>query len=259
MNERVAMSEMSWRTYAGKIAAGAPILLPVGSLEQHGYHMPLSVDTLIPQALAIAAARRLGAVVAPPIAYGYKSQPKSGGGQGFVGTTSLDGATLTALVRDILREFARHGCRRIAVIAGHFENTMFIIEGIDLALRDLSAAGIGDFHVIRVDYWEFISPQTFATVFGDDFPGWALEHASVMETSMMLHLHPDLVDVSQAAHDGPARFAAWDSYPAPAGYLPPSGVLSTVKGATAEKGALLFADYAAGVTATIAEAFGLTP
>ena len=259
MTKTVLMGEMTWRDYVAKVEAGAPVLLPVGSLEQHGFHMPLSVDTLIPMALATEAARRVGAIVAPPIAYGYKSQPKSGGGQHFVGTTSLDGGTLTALVRDVLRELARHGCRRIALIDGHFENAMFVIEGIDLALRDLAALDIDGLKLARIDYREFITAETQAAVFSDGFPGWALEHASIMETSMMLHLRPDLVDLGAAAHDGPARFPAWDAYPKPDGYVPPSGVLSTVKGATAAKGALLFEDYARGVAAALCATFELSP
>ena len=57
--------------------------------------------------------------------------PRQGGGP-FVGTTGLDGSTLTALLRDVVREVARHGVRRILVLDGHFENQMFTIEAINL-------------------------------------------------------------------------------------------------------------------------------
>lgn len=251
------MSDMNWREYATRIAAGQPLILPIGALEQHGYHMPMAVDTIIPLALATEVANRIGAVVAPPIAYGYKSQPRSGGGQSFPGTSSLDGLTLIAMVRDLLREFARHGCRKIALLSGHFENSMFVIEGIDLALRDLAARGVDDLKVARIDYWEFITPEVQDAVFDEGFPGWPLEHASIMETSVMLHLCPHLVDLSAAVPDGPAVFSLWDTYPEPDAKIPPSGVLSTTRGASSEKGKTLFECYAAGVEHAMRSAFSL--
>ncbi|WP_342364060.1 creatininase [Terrarubrum flagellatum] len=253
----VRMAEMTWCDYARRVDEGQPVLLPVGSIEQHGFHMPLSVDVIIPLALASEVARRVGAIVAEPFAYGYKSQPRSGGGQSFRGTTSLDGATLTALMRDLLREFARHGVRRVALIDGHFENAMFLIEGVDLALRDLAAQGVHDMKVARIDYWEFITLEAQAATFDEGFPGWALEHASIMETSMMLHLRPDLVDLSQVVEDGPAKLALWDAYPLPDGTVPSSGVLSTTRGATAAKGRMLFDVYTAGVERAVRESFAL--
>jgi len=115
--------------------------------------------------------------VAPPIAYGYKSQPRTGGGNHFPGTTSLDGRTLVNLIRDILREFVRHGVRRVMIMDSHYENEMFLIEGIDLALRELHAGGVDDMKIVKVRYFEFVSEATLKTVFPGGFPGWPLEHA----------------------------------------------------------------------------------
>ena len=135
--------------------------------------------------------RKVDGIVAPALAYGFKSQPKCGGGQHFTGTTSLDAATLIATVRDTVREFHRHGVRKLVVVNGHYENQWFLIEGIDLAMRELGpACGL---RVMRMEYWDFFTPSTLAKVFPDGFPGYALEHAAVIETSMMLHYHPDLV------------------------------------------------------------------
>ena len=63
-------------------------------------------------------AARIGALVAPAFAYGYKSQQKSGGGNHMPGTTSLDGQTVCHTVRDILKEFARHGVRKVVLVNG---------------------------------------------------------------------------------------------------------------------------------------------
>lgn len=58
----------------------------------------------------------------PTLSYGYKPQPRSGGGQTFTGTLSLDGATLTSLIEDVRRELARHAVTRLVVLDGHLEN-----------------------------------------------------------------------------------------------------------------------------------------
>jgi creatinine amidohydrolase len=92
MTRGVLISEMTWTDYDARVRGESPVvLLPVGSLEQHGPHTPLATDTIIPTAISVAVAERIGGLVAPPIAYGYKSQPRTGGGNHFSGTTSLDG------------------------------------------------------------------------------------------------------------------------------------------------------------------------
>jgi creatinine amidohydrolase len=95
------VEHMTWEEYRDAIGETF-VILPVGSLEQHGPHLPLNTDVIIPWGMAVMVAEALGALVLPAIAYGYKSHPASGGGPSFPGTTSLDGATLTSLVRDIL-------------------------------------------------------------------------------------------------------------------------------------------------------------
>ena len=100
-------------------------------------------------------AQKVGGLVAPALAYGFKSQPKCGGGQHFTGTTSLDAMTLVATVRDTVREFHRHGVRKLVVVNGHYENQWFLIEGIDLAMRELGRTAL---RVMRLEYWDFFTP-----------------------------------------------------------------------------------------------------
>src|SRR6478752_3463849 len=95
--QTVFAAELSWPDYDARVRDGStPILLPVGSMEQHGHHMPMNVDVLLPVEFARRVAVATGALVAPPFTYGYKSHQKSGGGNHLPGTTSLDGATLVA-------------------------------------------------------------------------------------------------------------------------------------------------------------------
>ena len=242
MKNTVFLAELTWPEAQEQIASGAPVILPVGATEQHGRHMALNVDVVIPTAIAERAARRFGGLVAPTIAYGNRSQPRSGGGPGFPGTVNLTAHTLSLVVRDVLTNLFRQKVRRIIVLNGHYENVWPVIEGIELALDAIGRDHCDGLIVLRIDHWELIRPDTLARVFPDGYPGIELEHASVIETSMMLALRPDLVDLSKALHDGPARFPPYDRYPVPPAEVPASGVLSLTAGSSAEKGNWLLAD-----------------
>jgi creatinine amidohydrolase len=180
-----------------------------------------------------------------------------GGGQHFTGTTSLDGNNLSLMLRDVLREFARHGARRVAVVDGHYENQMFLIEGIDLAMRELRYDGVRDMKIVRLEYWDFTSNETLAKVFPEGFPGYALEHAAVMETSLSLHLYPHLVRWDKLPKDAPADFPPYDVYPTNTSWVPPSGSLSSPRSATAEKGKALFEEYVKSIAAALRKEFAV--
>ncbi len=250
------MARLTWVEYRRRIEAGAVVILPVGATEQHGHHLPLSVDATIATEVASRVAGRIGGIVAPTVAYGYKSQPRTGGGGHFPGTTGLDGSTLTAVVRDVLCRLADHGAKKLAIVDGHFENEMFLTEGVDLARRQMRAAGIEDVRIVKLRYFEDVSPATIELLWPDGYPGMALEHAALMETSMMLHLAPDLVDLAAAPEDGPASFPPYDVYPADVSRVPPSGALSSPRRATAEIGAHLLDEFVALVETAIQRELG---
>jgi creatinine amidohydrolase len=251
----VQMSRMSWQQYLAQLrGSAATVFLPVGALEQHGPHLPMGTDALLASAIAIGAASAVGGIVAPALSYGYKSQPKCGGGQHFCGTTSLDAATLIGQVRDTIREFVRHGVERLVLVNGHYENQWFMIEGIDLALRECHAPQLS---VMRLEYWDFCTAATLATVFPSGFPGFALEHAAVMETSMMLHLYPELVRLDLIPDEPAADFPPYDMYPTRTEWVPASGVLSSARGASVQKGALICSEVITRIVAAVRTEFDL--
>jgi creatinine amidohydrolase len=244
MSRTVMMSELSWPEYKRRLEEeNAIILLPVGAVEQHGYHLPLGTDWILATEMSRRAAERVGGIVAPPVMYAYKSQVRTGGGNHFCGTTSLDGTSLIAMVRDVIKEFARHGARKIAVIDGHYENEFFLTEACDVAIRDLRYDGITDIKILKMRYCEEITDEAINTTYPNGYPGLSLEHGAVFETSMMLYCFPHLVDVSRISDDPPAQFPPYDLYPAKTDRVPPSGSLSPAHGSSAEIGRMLVEEF----------------
>src|SRR5690606_15328825 len=188
--------------------------------------------------------------------YGYKSHQKSGGGNHLPGTTSLDGATLVAALKDVVKEFARHGVRKICLVNGHFENSWFIAEGIDLALRELRWDGVTDAKVVVLSYWDFVDDATIGRLYPEGFTGWDLEHGGVLETSLMLALHPELVHMDRAVHHEPASFPPYDVYPVKPEWTPASGTLSSPREASRAKGEILLEVCTKGITAALRTEFG---
>ena len=236
MRDPRLMADLTWEEFRDRAAASV-VLLPLGAVEQHGPQLPLDTDTVIPAALCLALADRLPAIVAPSFAYGYKSQPNTGGGISFPGTTSFDGATFSGCVRDIVRDLIRQGVRSIALINGNYENTYFAIEGIDLALRDSgSPAGV---KVLHVNWWEQLTAPQLDAVFSGSFPGWEAEHAGVVETSLMMHLDPDRVEADRIPAPKRMPLPTYTILPEPVGLVPESGVLASAENSTAAIGASL--------------------
>jgi creatinine amidohydrolase len=253
--DSVFWAELPWPAVERRVAAGAPVFLPVGATEQHGRHMALNVDVVIPTTICERVARAVGGLVVPTLSYGTRSQPRTGGGSGFPGTLNLTAGTFALVVRDVVCDLHRQDVRRIVVVNGHYENIGPSIEGIELALDAIGRDRAAGLTILRFDHWELVRPETLDRVFPDGYPGIELEHASVLETSLMMALRPELVDLSRAVHDGPAHFRPYDRYPRAPVEVPPSGVLSLTEGSSAEKGEWLLADVTGRMAGYVNEEF----
>src|SRR5260221_2834571 len=123
------MNRLTWMEYQERVCdEQAPVFLPLGALEQHGPHLPLGTDAILSSAVAEGVAGVTSGLVAPALAYGYKSQPKCGGGQHFPGTTSPEAMTLAPTVRHPVPEFARHRVGKLCLVNGHFWNHRFPVQ-----------------------------------------------------------------------------------------------------------------------------------
>lgn len=254
-SQSVHLGELTWYDFAARVKDDPIVFLPAGSTEQHGPHLPLATDVILPVAIAERVAAAVRGLVAPPLPYGFKSQPKSGGGDHFPGTLSLDAANFIGTARNVVNELARHGMRKIVLFNGHMENHWFLAEAADLALRDQRMLGVTDLKIVRLGYWDFITPETEAVLFPDGNPSWELEHAAVMETSVMLYVRPDLVRAELIPDHPPARFPPYDVHPFDLGPIPPDGVLSSAGSASVEKGELVVNQVVPAIAAALKAAF----
>ena len=162
------MEDMTWEEVRDAAAAELPVVLSIGSTEQHGPHLPLSTDCIIPVGIALRAASDVPLIVAPPIRYGAKSRALSGGGETFPGTISLRGSTLVETLRDVLVGLGRSGFHKVCVQNWHFENAGFLWEACDLALESNQQLKL----LLLEDPFPRFTDAELADLYPGGFPGW---------------------------------------------------------------------------------------
>ncbi|MCX4816302.1 mycofactocin biosynthesis peptidyl-dipeptidase MftE [Streptomyces sp. NBC_01239] len=208
-------------------ATGTTVLVPVGSTEQHGPHLPLDTDSAIALAVAERAAARLDGqvLVAPVLAYG-----NSGEHAGFPGTVSIGHEALRFVLVEMVRSLGLWA-ERTVFVNGHGGN----VRSLDAAVTQLRAEG----------------HRTAWT--GCAFPGGDA-HAGHTETSVMLHLAPERVEMSAARAGNTAPLAELLPELVSAGVraVAPDGVLGDPTKATAEDGRLLLEAQAESVARRVA-------
>ncbi|HVR69805.1 MAG TPA: creatininase family protein [Vicinamibacteria bacterium] len=166
------------------------VIVPVGSTEQHGPHLALTADVLIPQEVARRVAPKVGAVVAPPLSYAL-SYPHVG----FKGLVHIRIPTFMALVEDLAAAFAHVGFKRVVFLNGHYDNTYAIAyacaNAADRLPREVKA--------FPINYWDGIPPEVASQYM-------SLEkglHANAAETAAVMAINPDLVDMDKANAEFP--------------------------------------------------------
>lgn len=166
------------------------IIVPVGSTEQHGPHGPLLTDALVPTEVARRAAPRVDALVAPPVNYGL-SYPHVG----FTGLVHIRIPTFMALIEDLAASLASIGFRRIAFLNGHYDNTYAIAYACANAAPRLPDGT----RAFPINYWDGLTADEAAEYFG---PTAGL-HANRAETSAVMAINPDWVDLDHANAEMP--------------------------------------------------------
>ncbi len=217
----------SWEDVAAAIGAGLVAVLPVGAVEQHGAHLPLLTDTMLATGVARRIAEGCDGLLLPAIAYG-----DAWTAEGWAGTLSLSPDTLRATVIDLGRGLHRMGVRGLVTVNGHFGNR----EPIALAARALSELGLP---VLHLDYPRL--EAIAAEVVESPPAGPGFYHADEVETSMLLALAPDSVNMHRAAPEYPAFPELFGVEPMQLSAFNRTGVFGDPRPATAGKGERLIA------------------
>jgi creatinine amidohydrolase len=249
--------DMTWPEIQQAIAEQRVLIFVVGTIEQHGPHLPTGVDAYLPMAIAEKVAKQVHGVVAPCANYGYKSLLRAGGGPHFVGSIGMRGTTVIAMVTDIMSQIIQQGWRRIVVLDWHLENVPFVYEGVDEAIRN--AHSIDGLKVVKIDNPNGLGvstqPDLMDDLFGDDFPGWAVEHAAIWETSAMLAAYPDLVRKDLIEDGTPPQPFDYDVLPAPKDGAPASGIFWKATRASQAKGERILEAVCQGIVSVIQKEF----
>jgi creatinine amidohydrolase len=204
------------------------VILPVGTLEEHGPHLPLGTDTFH----ALEVARRLAVIrpviIAPPVFYGLCRSTRD-----HPGTVSIAGDTLRALIRDLGREFYRQGLTNLVFISGHAGGTHLaaLTEAGETLLEELPQARVAVVNLLDLLREVLAARPELVKIRGDS-------HAGEVETALMLAAYPHLVQGTAPAE--------WPSFPR---YLLvrdkkrywPGGVWGDPSGATPEQGEAILA------------------
>jgi creatinine amidohydrolase len=203
---------------------GAVAVLPVGATEQHGPHLATGTDTRSAMAVSVEAARRTGDVVLPAIPYGCSL----GHGDGWPGTISLHPMTLTTVVLEIGRWVRASGFRKLVMVNGHATNGPPCQSAL-LQLRH----EVPDLRMRFVSLFDLSAP--IAERYARDAPDF---HANEGETSILLHVDPELVRLDRAVDEPDRTVDRVLQYPMPV--VTRSGVVGAPSTATAEAGEELF-------------------
>lgn len=211
--------------YNGSIndVAGTDLaILSVGSIEQHGPHLPTITDWAIADAMGRGVAEKSGGFYIPALP--ISTNKENSGKRGSVGMPS---DTFYRMITDICLDLKRQGFRRIGIVVAH--GGIFVMTPI---VRELNAAHNPDLMVAKLDMLDICWPKYKKEGILDTDTEL---HAGEGETSLMLYLHPELVDMSKAVDCVPAVPRGYLSY-GPMLRYSESGVWGEATKATAEKG-----------------------
>lgn len=182
MTNRHFIERMHWDEVAHRIDAGAVAILPIGAAaKQHGFHLPLNTDRIQAEWLAGQVAAKIDGLIWPTLTYGHYPAFVH-----YAGSSSLSIATFEALVREIAGQILDGGCRKLLVL-----NTgISTLAPVDRALARLGCERVRHLWIHEGPRYPRVARQVAEQGHGS--------HADELETSLMLAMSPQVVDMVRA-------------------------------------------------------------
>lgn len=242
MGIEMRMENLTWDKFGEVKKSISTVLLPIGSVEAHGRHLPLGTDVFAPLEIAARVEAKLKergveVLIAPPIWYGHSFVLNV-----FPGTINVRADTLRRYVRDVAGEFAEEGFGRIILLNGHGGNYPPLIEAAEEVAERYGV------EVWLINWWIDFREDILSICSSQG-------HAGEDETSVILAIKPELVSMEKAA--GERRASKVRIIRKDIGLeLFPDGVNDNPEGATEEKGEAILSVVSEKIARLILEAEG---
>jgi len=193
---KILYGDMTWHEVKEAVKNNRVPLIPVGSTEQHGLHLPTKTDALLAYEICKAAAMKIPeeALVMPPVNYGYNEHHLD-----FPATIHIGYEVLIRFVIDIGKSLAHHGFKKIIIVNGHGSNTALM----EIAARRITLETSA---ICASLTYISLAPKVFELLEAES------AHGGELETSLMLYVEPKLVDMNKAQRDWSlpkSKFIRW--------------------------------------------------
>ena len=240
-------NQLTWAEMNDAIARQPVVILPTGSTEQHGRHLPLDTDVFLCESVCLEAGKRAAgkALVLPPIAYGLNRHHID-----FPGTIHIEPEVFIAFGLNVTKSVAYHGFEKILLVNGHGSNGPLVdLIARRTTLETGSLCAACNYPTLAIEAFQQIKDTA------------VMAHADEFETSLYLHLAPERVQMDQAgtgddvigaylSSDSTAPYARFNDYWSRWTDL---GVHGDARTATAEKGKVIFEAAVGGLVGLVDE------
>lgn len=223
--DKVWFDELSMEEVKDAVKADKVIILPVGSVEEHGFHLPLCTDSIQPEHIAVEVAKKTESLVAPPMKYGVCTTTRI-----FPGTISISFHSLHRITREIVEEFIRNGFKRFLILSGHADEEQMV--ALRLAARHViwRHKGENGNRKIRI---MVCADYDFAYQLRGKYFDEKDGHGGTIETSRVMAIRPDLI--KGEGKKSLSKLPRFEIVANPEDFFP-EGIIGDPKAASAEKG-----------------------
>ena len=234
------LQELTWPQVEERVRVCPVALLPLGSTEQHGYHLPLGTDVFLARHLAERVSDEMGSLVLPDMNFGYSWVWRD-----RIGTVGVRQPLLQEVLKDVVRSVERWGVRVLAIVNGHEANSATIKYAVREISDETSVKVLGCFYPgLSGQLEEHMESTTWGGMF----------HADEFETSLALTACSGLVNMERAVSEYPERPLLYGMDDTSIGDLSASGVYGNPCLATREKGEAMYEAFTRNIVEVLATA-----